>query len=249
MTTCYCLSGFYMTDTGECVDINECTDGGIVCQNGGTCHNNAGSYECWCAPGWSGTHCERDINECAFMVCMNGGTCQNTPGSFTCVCKPGWTGRNCELDVNECLTPGTCSVNATCTNTVGSYLCTCNEGLVGNGVDCHLSRGPVLLPPNATDISGRMVLVTWVPEEHFEPLQYVVEIDVTPFDTTFQVDMQRFAYGPIVRTLVDGLTPNTEMRFRLKAVNSFGVSPASNVITLKTNRKHLSQKNLKKRSH
>jgi len=229
-----------------------------VCQNGGTCNNNAGSFECVCVPGWTGTHCERDINECAFLACMNGGTCRNTPGSFTCECTPGWTGRNCELDVNECLIPGICSPNATCTNTIGTYTCACNQGLVGDGVTCHgrflscffwwvgpesnmlfflpASLGPTLLTPNATDISGRMVLLTWVPEAHFEALQFVVEIDIFPYGDTFQVDTQRFVYGPVVRTLVDGLTPYTDFMIRLKAINTFGASPPSNVIYVRTTR-------------
>jgi len=69
-----------------------------------------------------------------------------------------------------------------------------------------------LLIPGSTDISGRMVLVTWVPEPNFEALQYVVEIDLKPFAPDFAVDAQRFAYGPVSQALLDSLTPQTEMK-------------------------------------
>ena len=72
--------------------------------------------------------------------------------------------------------------------------------------------GPVLLAPGSTDVSGRMVLVTWVPEANFEALQYVIEIDLKPFDLDFSVDTQRFAYGPVNQALLDSLPPQTEMK-------------------------------------
>jgi len=97
MSYCGCMSGFYYNSSGDCVDINECTDAGINCQHGGTCNNVAGSYECVCVVGWTGQFCERDVNECAFLPCWNDGVCQNSPGSFTCTCPPGYTGRNCQL--------------------------------------------------------------------------------------------------------------------------------------------------------
>lgn len=83
---------------------------------------------------------------------------------------------------------------------------------------------------------GRMVLVKWVPELHFIPLQYVVEIDVKPFGSNFAIDEQRFAYGAVEQALLEGLTPNSEMRMRIKAINSFGASPASNIISVTTKR-------------
>ena len=37
-------------------DINEC-DLAITCQNGATCHNLCGSYQCTCTTGWTGSNC------------------------------------------------------------------------------------------------------------------------------------------------------------------------------------------------
>lgn len=39
------------------LDINECEDL-TLCMNGGFCMNTQGSYQCQCAPGWTGANCE-----------------------------------------------------------------------------------------------------------------------------------------------------------------------------------------------
>ena len=41
------------------------------CQNGGTCYDGVGQYNCVCVPGFSGKHCQNDINECASSPCQN----------------------------------------------------------------------------------------------------------------------------------------------------------------------------------
>ncbi|WAR16423.1 EGFL7-like protein, partial [Mya arenaria] len=66
--------------------IDECQ--GIICENGGFCFDNIGGYTCSCAKGYTGIHCELDINECSGFV--NGGCedrCINTVGSFACKCS------------------------------------------------------------------------------------------------------------------------------------------------------------------
>ena len=38
-------------------DIDDCN--GVVCENGGTCVDNIGSYTCDCSKGFTGRHCEQ----------------------------------------------------------------------------------------------------------------------------------------------------------------------------------------------
>ena len=48
----------------------------LPCQNGGSCTNNGrGGYTCSCSPGYHGTNCETETNECLPTPCQNGGTC------------------------------------------------------------------------------------------------------------------------------------------------------------------------------
>ena len=59
------------------------------CQNSGTCHN---SGICLCAPGFTGTDCSYDINECTSFtnVCQMSSVCINTVGSYFCNCSIGF---------------------------------------------------------------------------------------------------------------------------------------------------------------
>ena len=46
------------------------------CQNEATCTNDGeGGYHCSCVPGWEGTDCDMEVDECAPGPCLNGGIC------------------------------------------------------------------------------------------------------------------------------------------------------------------------------
>lgn len=40
------------------------------CNNGGTCQDDIGSYSCACPAGYTGEHCEVDINYCQPNLCQ-----------------------------------------------------------------------------------------------------------------------------------------------------------------------------------
>ncbi|MBN3292493.1 NOTC2 protein, partial [Polypterus senegalus] len=61
--------------------------------NGGTCRSTGAlSYECHCLPGFNGTDCEINIDDCVQHHCKNGGTCVDGPNTYNCQCPPHWTG-------------------------------------------------------------------------------------------------------------------------------------------------------------
>ena len=61
-------------------NINECAEN--PCQNGATCIDGIGNYTCSCLQGFTGRHCEDDIDECTILRPCVYGICQNTIGTF-----------------------------------------------------------------------------------------------------------------------------------------------------------------------
>ncbi|CAH1266832.1 NOTCH3 [Branchiostoma lanceolatum] len=117
-----------------------------ACQNNGTLDpgpQGTGIYRCACRLGWTGTHCDQDIDECVHNNnnCDTEATCTNTAGSFTCTCNTGYTGDGVTCaDVNECdMYTDMCHPQATCSNSAGWFTCTCASGLIGNGFACEAS--------------------------------------------------------------------------------------------------------------
>uniref|UniRef100_A0A2K5XDI8 Protocadherin Fat 4 n=1 Tax=Mandrillus leucophaeus TaxID=9568 RepID=A0A2K5XDI8_MANLE len=134
----------------ESVDHDSCVHG--PCQNGGSCLRRLAvssilksreslpviivaneplqPFLCKCLPGYAGSWCEIDIDECLPSPCHNGGTCHNLVGGFSCSCPDGFTGRACERDINECL-QSPCKNGAVCQNFPGSFNCVCKTGYTG----------------------------------------------------------------------------------------------------------------------
>lgn len=73
-------------------DVDECQLMPNACQNGGTCHNTYGSYQCVCVNGWTGNDCSENIDDCASAACYQGSTCHDRVASFYCECPHGRTG-------------------------------------------------------------------------------------------------------------------------------------------------------------
>lgn len=64
------------------------------CEHGGSCLNTPGSFDCLCPPGYTGSRCEADHNECLSQPCRPGSTCLDLLAAFHCLCPPGtgWMG-------------------------------------------------------------------------------------------------------------------------------------------------------------
>ncbi|NXC43258.1 EGFL7 protein, partial [Penelope pileata] len=60
----------------------------VPCQNGGRC---AFPGRCSCPPGWMGSSCQTDVDECAGRSHGCSQLCINTAGSFHCACQDGFS--------------------------------------------------------------------------------------------------------------------------------------------------------------
>uniref|UniRef100_A0A8D9E0W6 Protein crumbs n=1 Tax=Cacopsylla melanoneura TaxID=428564 RepID=A0A8D9E0W6_9HEMI len=113
------------------------------CRNNGTCTTLQGgsNFSCTCQPGYTGTLCEEDINECetgAKDVC-NYGICVNTNGSYQCFCRPGFAGDHCDVDFDECLSYP-CFNGATCQNKINGFTCVCAPGYTGKECSININE-------------------------------------------------------------------------------------------------------------
>ncbi|MCI4383769.1 hypothetical protein PGIGA_G00030440 [Pangasianodon gigas] len=56
-------------------------------------------YICICQPGYTGTLCQREVDQCVPNPCRNQAICRNRPNGPTCFCVPGFQGNRCEIKV------------------------------------------------------------------------------------------------------------------------------------------------------
>ena len=67
-------------------------------------------YKCNCFHGFTGQHCDMEIDYCVSSPC-NHGHCLKQIGDYKCFCEQGWSGKNCDLYCNH---PNGRVVNGTC---------------------------------------------------------------------------------------------------------------------------------------
>ena len=97
------------------------------CNNGSSCIDGFQGFEygCLCSSGFTGVHCQSDIDECMSNPCNNG-LCLDDVNFYTCSCYAGYTGVVCSVDT--CSVHG-CYGNGNCSTRPGSNTrCSCREG-------------------------------------------------------------------------------------------------------------------------
>eukprot|EP01052_Picozoa_sp_SAG31_P008885 SAG31_NODE_456_length_15426_cov_12.680107_4_plen_1842_part_01 len=121
----------------------------LGCQNGAHCTDSLRAFTCTCAPGWAGTLCDHNVDECASYQCQHGARCEDAVDAYICHCVPGWNGTHCENDIDECAS-APCQNGASCSDSnstamigLDHYICDCSAGFSGqncaNDIDECLS--------------------------------------------------------------------------------------------------------------
>ncbi|KAH8032785.1 hypothetical protein HPB51_001863 [Rhipicephalus microplus] len=88
----------------------------------------AAGYVCLCPPGFNGTRCENNIDDCPGHNCSVYGHCVDLVNAYRCECQAGYEGIDCGTEVNECEAYQPCRNGATCRDKVADYECTCADG-------------------------------------------------------------------------------------------------------------------------
>lgn len=94
---CLCSSVSWVGD--RCDKPNFCIPDPCIV---GNCTNTDGGYACECEPGYGGTLCDIDINECQSNPCLHGGQCTDDVNGYRCNCSPGFTGASCQYVDGTC---------------------------------------------------------------------------------------------------------------------------------------------------
>ncbi len=102
--------------------------------------------QCECDPGFTGSNCEININECTPDPCQNGGTRSDLVNDFSCSCVDGFTGTTCETNINECA-DSPCLNGGTCVDLVNAFQCQCLESW--NGTTCSTCKDGFYLSSNS----------------------------------------------------------------------------------------------------
>ena len=61
--------------------------------NNGTCIDGVSEYSCHCVTGFTGQHCQININDCVNVSCQNEAVCRDLINSYHCDCPPGYEGK------------------------------------------------------------------------------------------------------------------------------------------------------------
>ena len=85
---------------------------------------------CRCQPGFTGSRCETNIDDCAGNPCRNAGTCIDGINDYSCTCTLGFTSKDCSVRTSPC-DQFPCDNGGTCYAHFSGPVCQCPLGFMG----------------------------------------------------------------------------------------------------------------------
>lgn len=116
------------------------------CLNGGLCEDADGfaaELTCHCLAGFSGRHCQTDLDDCLMQPCANGATCLDGVNRFACVCPAGFSGRFCTVNRDDCASRP-CQNGARCLDRAAGFRCLCPPAFTGATCETPMRAPPSL---------------------------------------------------------------------------------------------------------
>ncbi|XP_059160048.1 mucin-like protein [Physella acuta] len=161
---CKCVPGYEKTN-GACQVCNK-THYGLDCslkcacvmENTKYCNGTSGA--CLCSPGWNGTNCEKDINECDNKnYCTEvHASCFNLNGSAECRCDNGY--QKLSSGNRQALCPNCTDVEVCFNETAGKWICRLNDSRI---YPYGLVQNDQSLPKNKELASANLYIEDFIP--------------------------------------------------------------------------------------
>ncbi|KAM6915822.1 uncharacterized protein dlk2 [Xenentodon cancila] len=154
--TCLCPEGFHGPTCWH--RTGPCSQRRSPCKNGGLCEDADGfaaEFTCRCLAGFTGLHCETNVDDCIMSPCANGATCVDGTNRFSCECPPGFSGRFCTVNMDDCASRP-CQNGGRCLDRAGGFHCVCQPGFTGT--TCEEPAGHHYTVPPGLDEGGNISL-------------------------------------------------------------------------------------------